>query len=120
MANGGNGERDERGRFGVGNRVAVGHAAPHARRVACLRAALLDAVTPEDIREIAKALIERAKTGDRHAIRELFDRVLGAPDKSVWTEDNLASAIHTAINHQQSLDERDLDPAEKLLRALPR
>ena len=85
-----------------------------------MRAALLDAITPRDIQEIAKALIERAKTGDRHAIRELFDRVLGAPDKSVWTEDNLASAIHSAMNRQQDLEERDIDPTAKLLRNIGR
>jgi hypothetical protein len=46
-----------------------------------LRSALLDAVTEDDLRAIARTLVKRAKEGDLAAIRELLNRVIGkAPD----------------------------------------
>ena len=69
--------RDERGRFIAGNGIGTGN--PHAKQVARLRSALLDAVTPDDMRAIISALIEKAKTGDVHAASVLFERVLGKP-----------------------------------------
>jgi hypothetical protein len=67
--------RTATGRFANGNPGGPGN--PHGRRVADLRAALLDAVTPEDIYAVAKALVARAKAGEVAAIRELLDRVMG-------------------------------------------
>ena len=67
--------RDGRGRFATGNRCALGN--PHARRVAELRAALLSAVTPEDIEAIARVLVKKAKGGDVVAVKELLDRCIG-------------------------------------------
>jgi len=75
-ANGDNG-RDGRGRFTAGNGGGPGN--PHAAQVGRLRSALLDAVTPEAMREVASALVEKAKGGDIAAARVLFDRVLGKP-----------------------------------------
>jgi len=78
--NGDNGERagrDAQGRFTSGNKLGRGN--PFAARVAKLRAELLKAVTPADIRAVARKLIKQAKTGDLPAIRELLDRVLGKP-----------------------------------------
>jgi hypothetical protein len=72
----GNG-RDNRGRFGKGNKMATGN--PLNQRVQLLRAALLRAVTPEDIEEAALRLVEQAKGGDRFAFAELLDRTLGRP-----------------------------------------
>jgi hypothetical protein len=45
--------------------------------VADLRAALLESVTEQDIRAVARALVKRAKEGEIPAIRELLDRLLG-------------------------------------------
>ncbi len=67
--------RTATGRFANGNPGGPGN--PHGRRVADLRAALLDAVTPEDIHAVAKALVARAKAGEVPAIRELLDRLMG-------------------------------------------
>ncbi len=50
--------------------------------MAALRSALLDAVTPEDIADAVRALIERAKAGDVAAIRELLDRCIGKPQET--------------------------------------
>lgn len=65
------------GRFAPGNRGGPGN--PHAATVAKLRAAILAAVTPEDIGAIIRALVHRAKGGDMAAIRELLDRAIGKP-----------------------------------------
>ena len=69
--------RGPRGRFGPGNRSGRGN--PHSRRVALLRTALLRAVTPEDLRDVAIALLAQAKAGDVAAARELMQRLLGPP-----------------------------------------
>ena len=72
----GNG-RGAGGRFGPGNRCARGN--PHARRVARLRAELLRAVTPQDLRDVVAALLARAKAGEVAAVKELLQRLLGPP-----------------------------------------
>jgi hypothetical protein len=69
--------RGDRGRFGAGNKYARGN--PHARRVARLRAELLRAVTPEDLRDVVVALLNQAKAGDVAAAKELLQRLLGPP-----------------------------------------
>jgi hypothetical protein len=76
------------GRFGPGNRFARGN--PHARRVAALRAALLRAVKPADLAEVAAALLASAKGGDVAATRELMQRVLG-PAESIDLIDRIES-----------------------------
>ena len=72
----GNG-RDSSGRFTKGNPGGLGN--PHAKRVARLRAALLEAVTEEDIRAIVAKLVEQARAGDLYAAREVLLRTLGRP-----------------------------------------
>ena len=67
--------RDKAGRFASGNRFSLGN--PHAQRIAKLRAALIEAVTPADVRAVVKALVRKAKRGDVIAIRELLDRTIG-------------------------------------------
>ena len=69
--------RGPNGRFAPGNRAGRGN--PHARRVARLRAALLRSVTPEDIVDVARALLAQAKEGDVAAAKELLQRLLGPP-----------------------------------------
>ena len=76
-ATGPNGDRDRQGRFQPGNTCAVGN--PHARRVAVLRSVLVDAVAPEDLRELGKKLLEYAKAGDLDAARLLPSYVIGKP-----------------------------------------
>ena len=76
-----NGRDPASGRFLLGNRLASGN--PHHRRVAELRAALLDAVSAEDLRAIVGKLIERAKAGDIVAAREVLDRIFGRPNQPI-------------------------------------
>jgi hypothetical protein len=63
-------------------RFAPGNAAPanpFARRVAELRSALVEALTPGDVREIVVALTFRAKAGNVSAAKLLFQYALGKP-----------------------------------------
>lgn len=69
--------RDGKGRFAKGNKGGPGN--PHAVQVGKLRAALLNAVTEDDIREIAAGLVRQAKGGNVPAARELLERLLGPP-----------------------------------------
>jgi len=106
--NGDNGHgRDRRGRFVAGNPGGPGN--PHARTVAACRRAFLEAVTPADIRKVARTLVRMAIAGDLGAIKELLDRTVGKPpryseelappplklDLSVWprSTDELAREI---------------------------
>jgi len=69
--------RNGAGRFAKGNPGGPGN--PHAASVARLRAALVEAVTPDDVAAIARALVTQAKGGDVAAVRELLNRLLGPP-----------------------------------------
>jgi hypothetical protein len=71
------GGRDSRGRFTKGNRGGPGN--PFARQTAGLRAALLAAVTEQDMQEVAAALLLRARLGNLVAIKLLFSYVIGRP-----------------------------------------
>lgn len=72
------------GRFAPGNPGGPGN--PHAASVAKLRAAILTAVTPEDIDAIIRALVHRAKGGDMAAAREILDRAIGKPSDADTAE----------------------------------
>jgi hypothetical protein len=52
---------------------------PFARKVVALRKALIEAVTEEDVREIAKVLIEKAREGSTAAIKLIFQYAIGKP-----------------------------------------
>lgn len=67
--------RDRRGRFATGNRAGRGN--PLAGRVQKLRAALVAAVRPQDLREVVAGLLTAAKAGDVQAAKLLLDRCCG-------------------------------------------
>lgn len=73
----GDGGRATDGRFTSGNRGGPGN--PLAGKISKLRAALVAAVTEDDIHEIARSLIATAKGGDVRAVKELLDRTIGRP-----------------------------------------
>lgn len=75
--NGDNGREKATGRFAVGNRAGKGN--PHARRIARLRAEVLRAVGPREIRAVVHALGQLALAGDVTAAREILNRAIGTP-----------------------------------------
>jgi ferritin-like protein len=78
----GNNGRDKQGRFLKGNHLGVGGNPPSVTKAKDLKAALLAAVTCQDIREIAEALVKKAKAKDVAACKELFDRCFGKPHQT--------------------------------------
>jgi hypothetical protein len=68
-------------RFEVGNRYGKGN--PHTKQVNQFRAELYKCVTVEDLRAVAAALIDKAKTGNVPAIRELLDRLIGRAPQAI-------------------------------------
>ena len=68
-------------RFKPGNRFGKGN--PLGGKIEKLRAAIVQATTREDFQAIARKLVAMAKTGDVAAAREVFDRVLGKPNRTV-------------------------------------
>ena len=72
--NGKNG-RSVNGRFALGNVGGPGN--PLAKRTGHIKRVLLDAVTDDDLRAIAKSLIEQAKGGNAKAAELILSRLLG-------------------------------------------
>src|SRR5437870_1692068 len=74
-----NGEkgRDSKGRFARGNKGGPGN--PFARRVGRLRSQLLNLVTEADLQEVARKLVEQARTGNLVATRLLLVYLIGRP-----------------------------------------
>ena len=72
--NGRNG-RDAKGKFAKGNPGGPGN--PHSKRVGKLRSALLRAIGPSDVADVARKLLNLAKAGDVPAARVLLERLLG-------------------------------------------
>ncbi|MFO0864961.1 MAG: hypothetical protein U0744_09970 [Gemmataceae bacterium] len=68
------------GRFKNGNRGGPGN--PFARRVAKLRQAMLEECAEEDLRELTRAMLNKAKQGDVAAARLICQYSLGKPAKT--------------------------------------
>jgi hypothetical protein len=73
--------REANGTFAAGNQFGRGN--PFARKVAAFRAALMEAVTEQDIKDIAARLRDDAKAGDKAAVKLLFQYVIGKPQPAV-------------------------------------
>lgn len=101
--------RDDSGRFATGNRFGRGN--PHAQRAQEVRAAFLAAITPQDVEEIARRLVEEAKGGDLGAAREVLLRVLGRPFNPTPGDDQgpaeLAATIHAHLLELEETIERE-------------
>jgi len=69
------------GRFAKGNQFGPGN--PFARKCAAFRAALMDTITEQDIKDIAAKLRDDAKAGDKAAVKLLFQYVIGKPQPAV-------------------------------------
>lgn len=70
-------DRDARGRFLPGNSGGPGR--PPSASVHEHRAALVNAVSPDDIRAVARMLVDKALAGDIGAAKLLMERLFGPP-----------------------------------------
>jgi hypothetical protein len=80
-ANGENKGRDARGRFAPGNLGGPGN--PFARRTAQLRKTFAEAVSDEDLKELAAMLLFKAKSGDVAATKLVLAYTIGRPTEAV-------------------------------------
>jgi len=71
-------DRDENGRYLPGHSIP-GPGNPYAQRVAAMRAALLSAVSAQDIKAMAVAMVTAAKAGDAASFRVLGGYLFGRP-----------------------------------------
>ena len=94
----GDGGRAPNGRFVSGNRGGPGN--PLAGKISKLRAALVAAVTEDDIHEITRTLIATAKGGDVRAVKKLLDRTIGCPIETDLIE--RLEALEAALNGIES------------------
>lgn len=102
-ANDGQGERDDKGRFGKGNCGGPGN--PFARQSAMLRQAALKAVSDDDIREIIEALKAKAKGGDVAASKLLLSYTVGKPTAAADPDTLNQHEYQTIVNnHVTSMD----------------
>lgn len=74
-----NGElgRNSNGQFTQGHSFSAGNKGSTNEKTRELKKALLEAVSVQDMKDIASNLVAKAKGGDIQAIKELFDRCLG-------------------------------------------
>jgi hypothetical protein len=74
-------QRDEEGQFVAGNAGGPGN--PFARQVAALRKAALHAVSENDVADVVRMLLEKAKAGNLPAAKLLFQYTVGKPAPAV-------------------------------------
>jgi hypothetical protein len=105
-------ERDSKGRFTKGNKGGPGN--PFARKVAELRAALVNFVTEDDMKHLCFVLKMRAEGGDMVAMKLLFQYVLGKPAETVDPD-------RLDVDEWQKMQEKSRPPEEatKVLGGLP-
>ena len=87
LPKGGKGDdaRDSNGRFVPGHhKPGLGN--PHAKATAQYRSILFEEISLEDMKEVARGLIEEAKAKKPWAVRELQDRLLGKSNQPVQVE----------------------------------
>jgi hypothetical protein len=92
---------DERGSFAADNPGSPGDS--YCRRLAALRAALLAAITPQDVQDVMAALLVQAKNGSYSAARLYLAYSVGKPADG-------RAAVHD--RHEQSLEEVASQPSE--------
>jgi hypothetical protein len=117
-------QRQDNGRFAQGNCGGPGN--PYARQVAALRKAAIEAVTPDDIRDIINALKQKAKSGDLAAAKLLLSYSIGkpqaAPDPDRLDRHELQTLADNHLGSPQELLEIikgvPLDLVMEILRAM--
>ena len=117
----GNGERDAGGRFKAGNKCGRGN--PHARKVAALRSAVLDVITPEKLSKMVTRVLEMATAGNIAAAKLIFRYAVGDPlpaadpDRLDLDEFKLIDENPTRIETARALDGLSAAAAIRLVQA---
>ena len=122
--NQGQAQRDDKGRFGKGNRGGPGN--PFARQTAKLRQAALQAVSDDDIHEIVEALKVKAKKGDVAASKLLLSYTIGkpttAPDPDTLNQHEFQTIVNNHVTStdgaSQVIEGMPIDALLTILRAL--
>lgn len=94
--------RESTGRFGSGNRFARNRCNPAVE----LRQAFVDAVTPEDVAEIAQAMVKKAAEGNVQCAKLVLERCIG---KVVAVQDDSDQAHDESRNRVLSFVENQAD-----------
>ena len=80
--------RNRSGQFAAGNKLSTGSTGHKCLSDAKqLKQALTASVSIQDIKNIGKALLRKALTGDTAATKELFDRLWGKAPQAITGED---------------------------------
>lgn len=108
--------RDANGRFVKGNAGGPGN--PFARRVAQLRAVLMESVTDDDMRDVVRTLVTLAKAGDVAAIKLLFERLLGRVPTAEAEDDDGDSVREQFVQEACELRARAPEDRRRLLAGL--
>ena len=69
--------RNGNGKFACGNTFGKGN--PHAKKAAALKSALLQSVSPSDIKKIIKGMVKKAQEGDTAAAKLILPYLIGQP-----------------------------------------
>lgn len=78
--------RDAKGRFTKGNHFGKGKGRPNRNTEEKYLRVFSDTVTDEDLQEILRVVMSRAKAADMVAARIIFDYALGKPAQRVEVE----------------------------------
>ena len=111
--NGSNGRDPTTGRFAPGWKGGPGN--PYARRVADFRRVLVDAVTDEDLHDLARTLVKKGKAGDVMAAREVFDRLMGKAKVTMAVETESQMNVEDAKAQLRAMLEQNPVLRQKLV-----
>jgi hypothetical protein len=103
--------QDSKGKFQKGNKLGRGN--PLLKHSERLRAALLQAVTKEDIGAIARGLVASARKGSPTAAALLFDRIFGKANQPIEMSATVKHEIVSALPQLMG-DPRAFEAAKEL------
>ena len=98
--------RDHSGRFAPGNAGGPGN--PFAKRTACLRSILIEAVSDDDLKDIIQAVTEKAKAGDMAAVKIILDYCIGKPTQA-RDPDRLVLDDHSLTHEKNRVEQLDYE-----------
>lgn len=79
--------RNGTGQFTSGNKYGKGN--PHSARVAALRTAVMDSISPATAKKLVKSLVSQAMAGDLAAAKIILPYLIGQPATSKELENEI-------------------------------